>query len=214
MPARAHALFDAIASFPALRAAALRAATGKRRKPGVAAFLANLETEVLRLERALLTGRYRPGRYQTLEVFDPKHRIVSAAPFRDRVVHHALCAVIEPVFERGFIFDSYANRRGKGTHRAVARYERFRDRSRHVLRCDIYRYFPAIDHEILKRDLRRRIACPPHPGARRAHRRRRQPPGAGAPLLPRHDQPHGHGVLIFHDGKRYEGEFRDGGRVL
>ena len=66
----------------------------------------------------------------------------------------------EPLFERGFIHDSYANRAGKGTHRAVARYERFRDRFRHVLRCDIYRYFPAIDHEILKRDLRRRIACP------------------------------------------------------
>ncbi len=65
----------------------------------------------------------------------------------------------EPIFERGFIFDSYANRLGKGTHRAVARYEKFRDRYRHVLRCDIYRYFPAIDHEILKSDLRRRIAC-------------------------------------------------------
>ncbi len=87
-----------------------------------------------------------------MEVFDPKHRVVSAVPFRDRVVHHALC---EPVFDRGFIFDSYANRRGKGTHRAVARYERFRC----VLRCDLYRYFPAIDHELLKRDLPRRLAC-------------------------------------------------------
>ena len=58
--------------------------------------------------------------------------------------------------KRGFIHDSYANRADKGTHRAVARCERFRDRFRHVLRCDIYRYFPAIDHEILKRDLRRR----------------------------------------------------------
>ena len=47
---------------------------------------------------------------------DPKRRIVSAAPFRDRVVHHALCAVIEPLFERGFIDDSYANRTGKGSH--------------------------------------------------------------------------------------------------
>ena len=160
MPGKANGLFDAIASFPALHAAALRAATGKRGKPGVAAFLANLETEVLRLERELRTGRYRPGRYKTIEVFDPKHRTVSAAPFRDRVVHHALCAVIEPLFERGFIHDTYANRKGKGTHRAVARYERFRDRYRHVLRCDIYRYFPAIDHAILKRDVRRRIACP------------------------------------------------------
>ena len=160
MPAKARDLFEAIASFPALREAALRAAKGKRSKPGVAAFLANLETEVLRLERELTTGKYRPGRYTVIEVFDPKHRLVSAAPFRDRVVHHAFCAVTEPIFERGFIHDNYANRVGKGTHRAVARYEKFRDRFRYVLRCDIYRYFPAIDHAILKRDLRRRLACP------------------------------------------------------
>jgi hypothetical protein len=64
------------------------------------------------------------------------------------------------LFERGFIADSYANRTGKGTHRALERYERYRDRHPFVLRSDIYRYFPAIDHAILKRDLRRRIACP------------------------------------------------------
>ncbi len=152
-------LFEGIASFEALHAAALRAAKGKRAKPGVAAFLANLETEVLRLERELQSGRYRPGGYRKIEIFDPKHRIVSAAPFRDRVVHHAWCAVCEPIFERGFIHDSYANRIGKGTHRAVARYESFRDRFRYVLRADIFRYFPAIDHAILKRALRRRIGC-------------------------------------------------------
>lgn len=159
MPAKHRNLFGGIASFPALYAAALRAAAGKRYTPGIAAFLANLEPEVLRLERELKSGRYRPGRYKKIEMFEPKHRIVSAAPFRDRVVHHALCAVCEPIFERGFIHDSYANRVGKGTHRAVKRYEWFRDRARHVLRCDIHRYFPAIDHEILKADLRRRIAC-------------------------------------------------------
>ena len=159
MPRKARHLFDAIASFAALRSAALRAAKGKRAKPGAAAFLANLETEVLRLERELVSGGYRPGRYKTIEIFDPKHRMVSAAPFRDRVVHHAFCAVCTPLFERGFIADSYANRKGKGTHRAIARYEAFRDRFRHVLRADVYRYFPAIDHKILKRDLRRRLAC-------------------------------------------------------
>ena len=159
MPRKHSNLFDGIASFPALLTAALLAAKGKRAKPGVAAFLANLEKEILRLERQLKDGSYRPGRYKKIEVFDPKHRIVSAAPFRDRVVHHAFCSVCEPIFERGFIHDSYANRTGKGTHRAVARYEKFRDRSKHVLRCDIYRYFPAIDHTILKADLRRRIAC-------------------------------------------------------
>ena len=160
MPAKRRDLFDRIASFGALHAATLRAARGKRAKPGVAAFLANLEPEILRLERDLLTGNYRPGCYKTIEVRESKHRIVSAAPFRDRVVHHAFCAVCEPIFERSFIDDSYANRTGKGTHRAIARYEQYRDRFRQVLRCDVYRYFPAIDHQILKDDLRRRIACP------------------------------------------------------
>ena len=144
-----------------LEAAAQRAARGKRRKPSAAAFLANLEREVLRLERELLAGAWRPGRYVEIAIRDPKPRMVSAAPFRDRVVHHALCAVIEPLFEHGFVFDAYANRRGKGTHRAVARYERFRSRFAGVLRCDVYRYFPAIDFEILKADVRRRIGCEP-----------------------------------------------------
>ena len=94
--------------------------------------MAGLEREILKLERELQAGTYRPGGYVEIRVEDPKPRIVSAAPFRDRVVHHALCAVIEPIFERGFIFDSYANRVDKGTHAAVARYERFRDRAAHV----------------------------------------------------------------------------------
>lgn len=159
MARKARNLFDAITSFSALVEAGRRAARGKWSAPGVAAFLANLEKEALRLERELTIGRYQPGCYTTIEIFEPKHRIVSAAPFRDRVIHHAFCAVCEPIFERGFIFDSYANRKGKGSHRAVARYEAFRDRFRYVLRCDIWRYFPAIDHELLKRDLRRRLAC-------------------------------------------------------
>ena len=158
---RADGLFHRIATFEALGAAALRAVSGKRRSPGPAAFLANLETEVLRLEGELRAGTWRPGGYVSFEVREPKRRLISAAPFRDRVVHHAVCAVIAPLFEHGFIDHTYANREGKGTHRAVARYERLRDRYRHVLRGDIFRYFPAIDHEVLKADLRRRIGCEP-----------------------------------------------------
>ena len=160
MPRRHNDLFSQIASFAALHAAARRAVRGKRRKPGAASFLVNLEGELLRLERQLQDGTYRPGRYVAFEVNDPKKRIVSAAPFRDRVVHHALCAIVEPIFEAGFIDNTFANRTGKGTHRAIEVYEGYRDRHAHVLRCDIYRYFPAIDHAILKSALRRRIACP------------------------------------------------------
>ena len=159
MPRRHDDLFDRIASFQALRSAARLAVRGKRRKPGAAAFMARLEPELLRLERELREGSWRPGRYIEIEVRDPKPRLVSAAPFRDRVVHHALYAVIAPIFEAGFTDDSFANRVGYGTHRAIARYERYRDRHQHVLRCDIWRYFPAIDHAVLKADLSRRIAC-------------------------------------------------------
>jgi retron-type reverse transcriptase len=161
MPRRHDGLFGRIANFQALHDAARRAIKGKRKKPGAASIFANLEGELLALERQLRRGDYRPGRYVAFEVNDPKRRIVSAAPFRDRVVHHALCAVVEPIFEAGFIDHTFANRIGRGTHRAIEAYERYRDRHAHVLRCDIYRYFPAIDHATLKSDFRRRIICSP-----------------------------------------------------
>ena len=159
MPKRHDDLFNQIANFQALTAAARLAVLGKRKKPGAAAFMANFEREILRLERQLVDGSYRPGRYVVIRVMDPKERRVSAAPFRDRVVHHALCAVVAPIFEAGFIGNTFANRTGKGTHNAIAAYEGYRDRHAHVLRCDIFRYFPSIDHDILKAEFRRRIAC-------------------------------------------------------
>jgi RNA-directed DNA polymerase len=159
MPQRQRNLFDRIASFAALHAAASRAIIGKRRKPGAAAFMANLERELLRLEAQLQDGSYHPGRYVEIAIRDPKERIVSAAPFRDRIVHHALCAVIGPLFERGFIDHTFANRTGRGTHKAIETYERHRDQTAHVMRADIYRYFPSIDHTILKHEFRRRIVC-------------------------------------------------------
>ena len=118
---RAGHLFEQVADFHALRTAAVRAARGKRRQPEAAAFLADLEPEVLRLQRELLAGAWRPGPYRTFAITDPKPRTISAAPFRDRVVHHALCAALEPVFERYAVFDSYACRPGKGTLAALRR---------------------------------------------------------------------------------------------
>lgn len=152
-------LFRLIANFNALRIAARKAVAGKRRKPGASAFFANIERELLRLESELRGGGYRPGRYVEILVREPKERFVSAAPFRDRVVHHALCAIIFPLFEPSFIGNTFANRTGKGTHRAIRAYERYRDRHAHVLRADLFRYFPSIDHAILKAEFRRRIAC-------------------------------------------------------
>ena len=127
---KADDLFDRVATVNAPSAAAPRGGAGKRRAPGPAAFLTNLETEVLRLERELRAGTWRRGGYVSFKVKDPKRRLISAAPFRDRVVHHAVHAIIAPLFERGFIDHTYANRVGKGTHQAVTHYERLRDRHR------------------------------------------------------------------------------------
>jgi retron-type reverse transcriptase len=159
MPKRHDDLFGRIASFAALRAAARKAIKGKRKKPGASPFMANFEREILRLERELQDGTYRPGHYIEILVREPKERLVSAAPFRDRVVHHALCAVICPLFETAFIDNTFANRTGKGTHNAIRVYERYRDRHTQVLRADIFRYFPSIDHALLKGEFRRKIMC-------------------------------------------------------
>ncbi len=178
MPRRQSQLFDSFANFEALRAAAKRAVRGKRRKPGASAFIANLEKEILRLERELRDGSYRPGEYMTIRVRDPKERIVSAAPFRDRVVHHALCATIQPVFERGFIDNSFANRTGKGAHKAIEAYERYRDRHRFRVARRHLPLFSGYRPSGPEGRLSAPYRMPAHPGVDGRHRRRLERAGA------------------------------------
>jgi retron-type reverse transcriptase len=153
-------LFPQVTSWENLLLAAQKARRGKSRRPNVARFDLDRETELAELRAELLSGAYRPGAYRTFHIYEPKPRLISAAPYRDRVVHHALCNVIEPLFERRFIADSYANRVGKGTHAGLNRYAEYVRRYRYVLRCDIAKYFPSIDHEILFANLCRVIRCP------------------------------------------------------
>ncbi len=145
----ARNLFPQVCAFENLYRAFRRARRGKRDREEVAAFEYDLEDNLLKLQDELRTGRYRPGSYRNFWVHEPKRRKISAAPFRDRVVHHALCQVIEPIFERTFIHDSYACRLKKGTHRAVDRCQAFARRHRYVLKADIQKFFPSIDHDIL-----------------------------------------------------------------
>jgi hypothetical protein len=155
---KSHAnLFPAICEFENLVSAARVAARGKKSRPDVADFLFHLERNALRLREELLTHSYRPGGYHQFQITEPKPRTISAAPFRDRVVHHALCRVVEPVFERSFIYDSYACRVGKGTHRALDRFTHFARRFPYVLKCDIRRFFPSVDRQILYERLARKL---------------------------------------------------------
>jgi len=153
-------LWPQVTDFANILNAARQAQRGKRFRDNVLAFNFNLEAELLNIQEELQHKTYQPGAYRTFEIVEPKRRMISAAPYRDRVVHHALCNVIAPIFERTFIADSYANRTGFGTHRAFRRFVSFARSSRYVLQCDIRKYFPSIDHAVLKQTLRRKIKCP------------------------------------------------------
>jgi hypothetical protein len=137
-----------------------RAAKGKRGQPNVAAFEHRLEDNLIALQYELRSHSYRPGAYHNFLIHEPKRRVISAAPFRDRVVHHALCNLIEPSFERSFIHDSYANRVGKGTHRALDRCQQYARRYRYVLQCDVRQFFPSLDHAILRAILWQKVIDP------------------------------------------------------
>lgn len=151
-------LFGRIITRENLYSAAHQAALGKRFRDSVALWRLNMEHEVDRLHHDLKSGRYRHGRYRIFQIHDPKTRSISVAPFRDRVVHHALHDVIEPLVDKSFIYDSYACRNGKGTHKALDRAQEFLRANKYCLHGDVRKYFPSIDHVVLKGLLRRHIA--------------------------------------------------------
>lgn len=150
-------MYDQLAAWDNLLLAYRKAAKGKRGHGAVAAFEYRLEENLLALQRDLQDQSYRPGPYTSFFIHEPKRRLISAAPFRDRVAHHALCNLIEPILERSFTDDSFANQVGKGTHRALIRCQAHARCYRYVLQCDIQQFFPAIDHVILRATLARKL---------------------------------------------------------
>lgn len=131
---------------------------GKARRPDVARFTLDLENELLTLRQALRAGDYRPGGYRQFYVHDRKRRLISAAPFRDRVVHHALMQTVNPLLEAQFCDHSWACRTGKGTHAAVAQYQIWARRYAYALKMDIAEYFASIDRRRLLEKLESMIA--------------------------------------------------------
>lgn len=141
-----------------LWAAWQNASRGRRMQEAVAAFEFNLEEELYNLHEELAAQTYQPGGYHNFVIYETKRRLISAAPFRDRVVHHALMNVTNSLFERQYAFDSYANRRGKGTHKALDRCTYFLRRHRYVMHLDVVQFFPSVDHQILHDILARTLA--------------------------------------------------------
>jgi RNA-directed DNA polymerase len=157
---REKQLFARVVAFGNLYRAFLGASHGKRDQPEVREFEFHLESRLWGIRRELEDGTYRWGAFRRFLINDPKRREIRAAPFRDRVVHHALFYVLDPIFTPGFIADTYACIRGRGTHQAVRRYRQFaraRRRAGCVLQCDVKSYFASVDHDVLMRLLARRI---------------------------------------------------------
>lgn len=153
-------LFYQVYEFRNLYNAYLKARIEKRYREDVLLFTSNLENELVRLMRELKAGYYCPGKYHTFNVYEPKKREISSLPFRDRIVQHAVNNVIEPVFEKIFIYDSYACRKNKGTHSGVERLTHFlRSLSpkAYCFKGDIAGCFPSINQGILKRAIAEKI---------------------------------------------------------
>jgi RNA-directed DNA polymerase len=158
---RVGGLWPQVTSFDNLLRATSRAARGKRRLQAVARFLADREPELLALRRELLDQRYQPGRMSTFVIHDPKRRTISVAPFRDRVVHHAVIDVLEPVFDRRMLHASFACRRGKGTHAALDHAQRLVRRCRWFLKMDVEAFFASIPHAVVLDTIGRMIKGAP-----------------------------------------------------
>lgn len=136
---------------------------GKRNKPDVQEFEFNLEDNLFELQQELKAKIYHHFHYTAFNICDPKPRRIHKAVVRDRVLHHAIFRILYPIFDRGFIFDSYSCRIGKGTHRAVNRLEKFCRRlskNNHkkvfALKCDIRKFFDSVDHDILLKLIKQR----------------------------------------------------------
>lgn len=139
----------------------------KTLKPYVLEFEENLTVNLNLLRTELLFHSYQPKPLETFILRDPKTRKISKSDFRDRIIHHALCNIIEPFFEKRFIYDSYANRTGKGTLKAIQRFEHFHGKISQnntslvfVLKSDIRHYFNEVDHLILLGFIKKRIKDP------------------------------------------------------
>ncbi len=159
-------LYGKLCSIDNLRIAHRKARKGKSTKWYVKEFESDSENNMLKLQKELSSAAYEPKPLKQFIIRDPKTRVISASNFRDRIVHHALCNIIEPIFEKIFIYDSYANRKNKGTHAALNRFDQFKRKvSRngkllpnakdnnmvcgYALKADIKHYFDSVDHEIM-----------------------------------------------------------------
>ncbi|GHV79108.1 hypothetical protein AGMMS49944_08990 [Spirochaetia bacterium] len=163
MPKSFNHLWEHVIDFENLYHAFREAQKGKRYRWESMKFKQRLEDNLIIMQNDLIWNTYVHGPYRQFYVTEPKKRLISAPSFRDRVVHHALCQVIEPIFENRFVNETFACRTGRGTHAAVMQVAHCTRRARRewgnyfILKCDIHHFFPSVNHDVLKEIIRRQI---------------------------------------------------------
>ena len=143
-------LFEQIIAYQNLRLAWLKAIRGKRKNSSVLLFNRNVDINLERIKARLGADNPGWGDYQSFIITDPKIRTITAASFPERVMHHALMNILSPLFERKYIYHSYACRKGKGTHAAVLHTFHAVKAGGYFLKLDVRKYFDSIDHAVLK----------------------------------------------------------------
>lgn len=161
-----HSIFYNIISIDNLLLAWKKFKKNKLSKASVQEFEYNLESNILKLHSDLKQGAYKPIAYVPFYVYDPKKRYIHKAEVIDRVVHQAVINIIEPIFDKRFIHDSFSCRKNKGTHAGVKRLRSFLNKASlnntreiWILKCDVKKFFDSINHNILKDILYKQIKC-------------------------------------------------------
>lgn len=154
---RENGLFERIISIENLHEAFYKASRRKRNSAEYLLFRQNAAENLEQIRQSLIDGTCTLDTYRQFTISDPKLRIISAAPFRDRIIHHAIINVLEPVFERQFIYHTYACRKGKGTHAAASYAFSCARRFKYFAKLDVRKYFDSMSHDVLKADLCRII---------------------------------------------------------
>ncbi len=154
---RAANLFDLIYEPENLRAAFHKAARGRRGQAVVSQFSANLDERIAEISTAIREGTFPIGRFQQFLIRDPKERVITAPCFDERVLHHAIMNVCEPILDRWLIDDTFACRTGKGREAAILRALHFAGSSRWFLKLDVRKYFDSVPHASLMAFLERRF---------------------------------------------------------
>lgn len=150
-------IYEKVIQFENLLKSAKKAYKGTRKNKENTEYMLNLENKLVELKQRLTLHIYTPKPHKIFHIYEPKEREISVASFEDRIVHHAVVNILEPIYEKQFIYHSYACRKSKGTHKAIFKAQEYMKKNKWYLKCDIRKYFRSINHEILLKILKKKI---------------------------------------------------------